>query len=103
MSLQGPSMVPRMIYGTAWKKERTGALVLQALQAGFRAIDTASQPKHYQEHLVGAAVADAIAGGIVHREELFLQTKFTSIDGQDRIIEQPIELFACRDKGHGDA
>ncbi|KAI9095579.1 aldo/keto reductase [Phlyctochytrium arcticum] len=71
--------LPRMIYGTAWKKERTTTLVQKALQAGFRAIDTACQPKHYQEPLVGAGIA---ASGIP-RESLFLQTKFTSLDGQD--------------------
>jgi hypothetical protein len=28
--------MPRMLYGTAWKKERTSALVEQAVLAGFR-------------------------------------------------------------------
>lgn len=28
--------MPRMMYGTAWKKERTTALVEQAVLAGFR-------------------------------------------------------------------
>ncbi|MCI0667642.1 MAG: aldo/keto reductase, partial [Methylococcaceae bacterium] len=41
--------VPKIIYGTAWKKERTGALVEQAVMLGFRGIDTAGQPKHYDE------------------------------------------------------
>lgn len=43
----------RMIYGTAWKKEKTAELVKQALKSGFRALDTAAQPKHYREDLVG--------------------------------------------------
>ena len=30
----------RMIYGTAWKKEYTKDYVVQAIQNGFRAIDT---------------------------------------------------------------
>ena len=38
-----------IIYGTAWKKERTAELVVAAVLAGFRGIDTACQPKHYQE------------------------------------------------------
>jgi diketogulonate reductase-like aldo/keto reductase len=38
--------MPWIIYGTAWKKERTTDLVVQAVQAGFRGIDTACQPKH---------------------------------------------------------
>ena len=39
--------IPRIIYGTAWKKEQTAVLVEQAIEQGFRAIDTACQPKHY--------------------------------------------------------
>ena len=83
MSLIEPSAL-RIIYGTAWKKDRTKDLVLQAIRTGFRAIDTACQPKHYSEKLVGAAVQEAILSGIVSRSELFLQTKFTSINGQDK-------------------
>lgn len=40
--------MPRFIYGTAWKKEATAPLVIQAVLHGFRAIDTACQPKHYR-------------------------------------------------------
>jgi diketogulonate reductase-like aldo/keto reductase len=74
--------VPRLIYGTAWKKERTAALVERALAAGVRGIDTACQPKHYDEPGVGRGVAAAGARGIA-RAELYLQTKFTEISGQD--------------------
>ena len=48
--------MPRIIYGTAWKKDRTADLVVKAVLAGFRGIDTACQPKHYDEALVGAAL-----------------------------------------------
>jgi len=75
--------VPALIYGTAWKEERTEALVRRALDAGFRAIDTANQRKHYCEAAVGDAVARAVGDGRVARAELFLQTKFTDADGQD--------------------
>lgn len=81
---QPPLGSPPIFYGTAWKKERTRELVLQALRAGFRAIDTACQPKHYSEELVGAGVADAIAQGVIaSRADVHLQTKFTPIHGQD--------------------
>lgn len=76
-----PIMIPKMIYGTAWKKERTCELVTKALDAGFRAIDTANQPKHYFEAGVGEAVKKFFKSH--SRGELFLQTKFTSLDGQD--------------------
>ena len=73
------SDLPGLWYGTAWKEERTEALVREALAAGFRAIDTANQRKHYFE----AGVGRAIAASGVPRDELFLQTKFTFRDGQD--------------------
>jgi diketogulonate reductase-like aldo/keto reductase len=77
------ALVPGFIYGTAWKEDRTQALVEEALRRGFRGIDTANQRKHYHEEGVGRAIAAAIARGEVTRDELFLQTKFTSLDGQD--------------------
>jgi diketogulonate reductase-like aldo/keto reductase len=74
---------PRFIYGTAWKEDRTAALVETALLAGFRAVDTANQRKHYFEAGVGEGLAAAYRAGIVSRQELFLQTKFTYQRGQD--------------------
>src|SRR5436190_2229556 len=68
---------PLIMYGTAWKEDRTKALVLEAIAAGFRAFDTANQRKHYVEEKVGAAVRTAIASGTVAGSDLFLQTKFT--------------------------
>jgi diketogulonate reductase-like aldo/keto reductase len=74
---------PLMLYGTAWKEDRTQALVELALEQGFRGIDTANQRKHYYESAVGQAIAAAIERGLVRREDLFLQTKFTFQNGQD--------------------
>lgn len=81
--------MPRLIYGTAWKAERTAGLVETALRAGFRGIDTAAQPKHYDEAGVGAGLAEA---GLP-RDALYLQTKFTPPDGQDR-SRLPYQLTA---------
>jgi diketogulonate reductase-like aldo/keto reductase len=78
-----PPAIPAFLYGTAWKEERTEELVRLALRAGFRGIDTANQRKHYHEAGVGAAIAAFLAEG-GRREELFLQTKFTYVQGQDR-------------------
>src|SRR5690349_3794820 len=75
--------VPKLLYGTAWKEERTEPLVLEALRAGFRGIDTANQRKHYHEAAVGRALAQAFQSQRIERSELFLQTKFTFADGQD--------------------
>jgi diketogulonate reductase-like aldo/keto reductase len=74
---------PPFLYGTAWKEDRTQALVEQALRAGFRGVDTANQRKHYFEEAVGAGLAAAYAAGVVTRAELFLQTKYTYRRGQD--------------------
>ncbi len=74
--------IPSFMYGTAWKKETTTQLVQQAVAAGFTAIDTANQLVHYQEALVGEALLKLAKQG-TPRDRLFLQTKFTSVTGQD--------------------
>jgi diketogulonate reductase-like aldo/keto reductase len=73
--------IPSFMYGTAWKKEATRQLVELAVASGFRAIDTANQLIHYQEALVGEALQALEKKGI-KRDSLFLQTKFTPVDGQ---------------------
>lgn len=74
--------IPCMLYGTAWKKERTADLVALALEKGFRGIDTACQPKHYEEALVGEGLQCFYQTG-GKREALFIQTKFTPLSGQN--------------------
>ena len=78
-------MNPSFVYGTAWKKEATTELVRTAVKAGFKAIDTANQPKHYSEALVGEALAILASEGFT-RDQLFLQTKFTPLNGQDQRV-----------------
>ena len=73
--------IPSLMYGTAWKKEATTELVQLAVASGFTAIDTANQLIHYEEALVGEAL-QALAKKGIERDSLFLQTKFTSVDGQ---------------------
>ena len=75
--------IPSLLYGTAWKKERTEELVELAIRSGFRGVDTACQPKHYYEPGVGAALQKLIQEGFISRDKMFLQTKFTSLNGQD--------------------
>lgn len=75
--------VPRFLYGTAWKEEATQGLVEQAIDAGFRGIDTANQRRHYDETAVGQGIQAAIERGTVAREDLFVQTKYTPRAGQD--------------------
>lgn len=75
---------PYLIYGTAWKKERTAGLVLEAIRHGFRFIDTACQPKHYSEAGVGDGINAAMEEMKLARGDLWIQTKFSPIGGQDR-------------------
>jgi diketogulonate reductase-like aldo/keto reductase len=74
---------PVLVYGTAWKKDLTAKYVQEAIQAGFRFVDTACQPRHYNEPGVGQgwkAAADKLG---LKRSDIFLQTKYTSEGGQD--------------------
>jgi diketogulonate reductase-like aldo/keto reductase len=88
--------VPRFFYGTAWKEDRTEELTRLALGAGFAAIDTANQRRHYHEAGAGAAVAAFLAEG-GRREDLFLQTKFTYVSGQDhRLPYDPDASYAAQ-------
>ncbi|QQK43645.1 Aldo-keto reductase (AKR), putative [Penicillium digitatum] len=70
------STIPVFVYGTAWKKERSA--VYNAIKAGFRAVDTAAQPRHYQEHLIGDGIRRAIADGTV-------QTKYSPVLAQELV------------------
>ena len=86
-------MDPIFIYGTAWKQDSTKDLTKKAVLAGFRAIDTANQKKHYREDFVGEALLELAKSGI-KRADLFLQSKFTSVHGQDhRLPYDPSDDF----------
>lgn len=71
--------LPWIIYGTAWKKERTKQHVINAFRHGFRAFDTANMPKHYYEKGVGEAFKELglFASETSQRKAIFIQTKFT--------------------------
>ncbi|MHC4183219.1 MAG: aldo/keto reductase family protein [Planctomycetota bacterium] len=85
MTTDNSEKFPSFIYGTAWKENATAELVIRAVSTGFSGIDTANQPRHYQEPLVGEALLKLAIEGI-GREELFLQSKFTPASGQDHRI-----------------
>ena len=75
--------VPTLLYGTAWKEERTADLVAQALRMGFRGVDTANQRRHYREADVGRVLQAELQRGLLRREDVLVQTKFTFRSGQD--------------------
>ncbi|KAK1639487.1 aldo/keto reductase [Colletotrichum phormii] len=85
--------IPRLIYGTAWKKSQTAPLVASALAAGFRALDTAAS-HHYSEEGVGVGLRNFLsqapkpaAHGIT-RAGLYIQTKFSPSPSDLPIPEQ---------------
>lgn len=82
LSING-NTVPRFLYGTAWKEDQTERLTKLALENGFQGIDTANQRRHYDEAAVGAGIATVIESGLLKRDDLFLQTKYTFQRGQD--------------------
>jgi diketogulonate reductase-like aldo/keto reductase len=63
--------MPLMMYGTAWKRERTADLVYEAIKAGFRGIDTAAMKRHYDEAGTGQGIQRAINDGLVKRQDLY--------------------------------
>lgn len=54
-------------------EEQCAQVVLEAIETGYRLLDTASSYKN--EEAVGYAVKKAIAAGMVKREDLFITTK----------------------------
>ena len=74
MPSESMNSIPNFLYGTAWKEDRTRRADRSAIRAGFRAIDTANQRRHYFEEGVGEGFAAAYRAGIVTRANLFLQT-----------------------------
>lgn len=84
--------IPPILYGTAWKENDTQRLVTQALTLGFKGIDTANQRKHYFEEGAGIGIQQFLKTSQQTRGDLFIQTKFTSIDGQDS--RKPYDEFA---------
>lgn len=64
--------IPTFLYGTAWKEDKTADLVYEALSAGFRGVDTASQHEFYREDLVGDGVRRALSEGKLKREDIYV-------------------------------
>jgi diketogulonate reductase-like aldo/keto reductase len=83
LSMTAMAKKPHLIYGTAWKEDETANLVSAAVKSGFRFIDTACQPKHYNEAGVGNGWTSAAKELGLERSDLWLQTKFTAVGGQD--------------------
>lgn len=66
----GPK-TPILLYGTAWKEDKTAELTKTAVVNGFAGVDTANYPTAYDEPLTGDGIAAALKSGI-KRSDLFV-------------------------------
>ena len=66
--------MPRVGLGT-WKApaEKTRQAIITAVKSGYRMIDCAND--YDNEHVIGEALQELFAAGVVKREELFIQAK----------------------------
>ncbi|KAL6881402.1 NADP-dependent oxidoreductase domain-containing protein [Trichoderma novae-zelandiae] len=79
-----------LLYGTAWKEEKTAHFTETAILSGFAGVDTANYPTAYDERLTGDGIAAALKSGI-KRSDLFIQSKFTPVwaHAKDKIPFDP--------------
>ena len=79
-----------LLYGSAWKEDQTATNVVDAVLAGFRGVDTAYQPQHYREDLVGEALRTRSPPSTASASEaVWLQTKFTPRCTRERRAVRP--------------
>ncbi|XP_053617227.1 aldo-keto reductase AKR2E4-like [Plodia interpunctella] len=75
--LNDGNMIPTLALGTYSTNESDRAnmrqTIIDAIEAGYRHIDTASLYKNEEE--IGQGIADVIKKGLVKREDLFITTK----------------------------
>jgi diketogulonate reductase-like aldo/keto reductase len=92
--------IPKCIYGTAEKSQVND--ILTAISLGYRGLDSACQPQSYHEDVVGEAITVALApsefGGYgLRREELYIQTKFTTPAGHTNLCPYlPTDTIAMK-------
>ena len=74
ITLNDGSKMPRLGLGT-WKSppEQTKQAIITAVKAGYRTIDCAND--YDNEHVIGEALKELFAEGVVKREDLFIQAK----------------------------
>jgi len=71
--------MPRMGFGTSGIQD--SSVIETAIRSGYRHLDTASF--YGNEAVVGQAIANSIASGVVSRENLFITTKIWHSEYED--------------------
>ncbi|KAI0453556.1 NADP-dependent oxidoreductase domain-containing protein [Xylaria acuta] len=68
--------IPRILYGTARRKQDRHSQVLAALQHGYCGIDTANSRLFHHEVEDGQALANFLLGNPTARGDIFIQSKY---------------------------
>lgn len=86
LALNSAARIPVQGYGVyKVPPQETATLVRQAIETGYRLIDTAAL--YLNEEGVGQAVREAIADGVVRRDELFITSKlWNDQQGYDKAL-----------------
>ncbi len=87
----------RLCLGT-WKSppEKTKAAVITAVKAGYRMIDCAND--YDNEHVIGEALKELFAEGVVSREDIFLQAKLWNGNHRPQHVKSDLDA-TLRDLG----
>lgn len=85
-----------IMYGGAWKGPHAEQNVLDAISLGYRSFDTANvYPASYNETAMGAAFNRAFLDGLISRNDVFIQTKFTPGIAQSHCPDGPWNPDIC--------
>ncbi|GAA5988533.1 hypothetical protein JCM11641_003306 [Rhodosporidiobolus odoratus] len=84
--------MPPMLYRTAWKGPVTSSLVVEAFRKGLGGSTPLANPS---QPGVGDALQILKTQDGINREDIWLQTKFTPIDGQDPTKPLPYDPQAA--------
>merc|ERR1712236_163262 len=91
VTLNNGTKMPRLGLGT-WKApaEKTKEAVITAVKAGYRLIDCAND--YDNEHVIGEALQELFAAGVVKREDLFIQAKLWNSNHRAEHVKPDIRL-----------
>lgn len=90
VELNSGARMPRLGLGT-WKAppEKTKEAILTAVRAGYRLIDCAND--YDNEHIIGEALQELFAEGVVKREDLFIQAKLWNSNHRPEHVQPDLE------------
>merc|ERR1719387_657849 len=75
-----------MVYATSFKGEDTEKIVLSAVRAGFKGLDTGVMEERYNEAGIREALTKLFTVDGVKREDLFIQIRVSAESGEDQAL-----------------